>query len=159
MALSPWVTLLGGIVSSALISYSGVCDAGRRNWLWNSDALDGLRSELERLRPWVGSMSCWAFCTKLEKFNMAQVGSGARSCRRSRVGLLVDGARFERGVRRRRFTADGWSAPDYARKSGEAWRMDSEGAGSGGDAEVSGSRAWCCVVAALVRFIDRQALV
>lgn len=134
-------------MSSALISYSGVCEAGRRNWLWNSEALDGLRSELERLRPWVGSMSCWAFCTKLEKFNMAQVGSGARSCRRSRVGLLVDGDPFERGLRRRRFTAGRWSAPDYARKSGEAWRMNSGGAGSGGG---GGGGRGCVGVAGVV---------
>lgn len=35
--------------------------------------MDGLRSELDRFSPWVGSISCWAFCTKLEKFNMAQM--------------------------------------------------------------------------------------
>jgi hypothetical protein len=57
----------GGIVSSALISYRGVCESGSRNWLWNREALEGLRSELERFSPWVGSMSCWALWTMLDK--------------------------------------------------------------------------------------------
>lgn len=48
----------GGMVSSALISYRGVCEEGSRNWLWNREALEGFRSELERFSPCVGSMSC-----------------------------------------------------------------------------------------------------
>lgn len=54
-------------MSSALISQRGFCEAGSRNWFWNSDALEGFRSELDRFRPCVGSMSCCAFCTMLEK--------------------------------------------------------------------------------------------
>lgn len=69
------------MVSSALISHRGVWEAGRRNWLWKREALDGLRSELERLRPWVGSMSCWALCTMLVRLeNMAAVSGAAWRC-------------------------------------------------------------------------------
>lgn len=55
------------MVNSALISYRGVWEDGRRNWLWKREALEGLRSELERFSPWVGSMSCWALWTMLDR--------------------------------------------------------------------------------------------
>lgn len=92
------------MVSSALISYSGVCEAGRRNWLWNSEALEGLRSELERLRPWVGSMSCWARWTMLVKLEnmVSNEVQGRMTVLRERRDIWLQ------PTRQQRLAAVGW---------------------------------------------------
>lgn len=81
------------MVSSALISYRGFCEEGKRNWFWNREALEGFRSELERLRPWVGSMSCWAFCTMLVKLENMVADQRRRMAVREGAGSLTTRSR------------------------------------------------------------------
>jgi len=42
------------------------------------------------LRPWVGSSSCWAFCTKLERFNIGTVVEAHRAAMKDAASGLGD---------------------------------------------------------------------
>jgi hypothetical protein len=50
-----------GSISSALISWSGFWESGKRNWSRNSDDFEGPRSEVGEMAEMEGSISACAF--------------------------------------------------------------------------------------------------
>ena len=66
-------------MSSAVISCSGDWVSGSLNWWRKRTDLGGRRSEEVGLAiASVGSMNCWAFCTRLEMLNIAEGMIGVR---------------------------------------------------------------------------------